>query len=1517
MIISPITRNIEHNTNTKTETRIFNYTASIDPIDFYEKEKASVINDDFIDVKPLPQSNIPIDSTEPVYKMQRSSIDFSNIDETIDLDSKEFSAVPTVPEGHLEEKAKSTTENVSQTTQYTAETVSSTLVNLKSKITPETTKKIVENQKPDGSIKLDKTVSDQINISSDNIQSSVQTYGVGDKISPKEPKKCLIDELKDEKLVEKLLTTSKTSSTDTSPELKEKVAKAEKYLKTELGKKAEQTIVQEIQKTVTKEEITKVIEIQNKEGSYEKISDKITEKLGEITTENISSSVHITDEHVKKFDTKVWNTFITIAYCNKVLRKQQSKVTTPNEKALTWLHTQIKDEKLVKEVLESCEKLVVEKASNKKKESSWPSLSTSLTGWGSSWGVSDLIQYTTDAVSSTLINLTTPETTKKIVENQKPDGSIKLDKTVSDQINISSDKIQSSIQTYGVSDKLKSVPKNVWETALSLRYLTITSQSQDQHKDQSEKAKKYLIEELKDEKLVEELLITSEKIIVDQKLKEKVAKAEKYLKTELGSEEKIKELLEKTDTVVVDHAAKKVIKEKADQSVIQEIQETVTEEEITKVIEIQNKEVTEKLGVITTENISSSVRITDERVKKFDTKSRKFPIRKKKKKESSPWFNLLPNWGSSDTTKQTTIKKIESIPVAPTTSTTKSPEKPKESVVSKLAEKFSDTSNTGSLIKTSSTTKEVIQYVVSKQNDDGSIEAGETVCKQLDAPPKETIVTIVQQYITNEKLKNTKPIWITTAVNIAYLKNLADQHEGEWKEKYARQYLTKEIGNPKEVDELIDASSKYVVKQSTQEVIKDKKKAANNDGSFGISKTITKELNDTSPEDLVKKAIKLNLKIPILSLKQHSCSDIYVQPRQIRIILQVPREYLSSQIRDKQLEEDIIKASSKVVIDKSSEKVAEASKKEALKEIQITPEITKTIVSTQKTDGSFEVSKEITDKLNSTSPESLVTSVITYTKNDKLKNIQPSVWQTVISMQYLKNTASQYENDWKDKYNKAEEHVRSQLGGDDNLNSSSIFDEDTKNTTISVLKGEYIVDDVRSICSSQKNDGSITLHKSIKNQFNVSSTNRLITNVKSYISNQHLRSYDDSVFETALTIYILRYVLVEHKGETQAAYERANSWLSKQLNNNKELEKELFSACEQYVIEEGSRKIEHTLQTVLKYLQERSILDDAHAIRISQNNDGSFTLHSSILEQFKILSIDEFIKGITRYVVSKQLKGELEELDSACDQYLIEKAVEAYNNQTINVQITKLDVDETTKTTIYNIYNGLRSDAKVDHALSLCKSQHNNGSFTLHKIISEQLKISSSEEAVETLKSYVGSLRLRRLDKSLWISAFIVTYFKIVLFEYESEWRKACDRATCEQYLIQQSCEFLNSKNTTIVTEVLHKPSQSVIYGSDDRAVTQKEYYLNSELIVTGAAARAKYVSKATDLALKYTEDEINRLFDNNVTHGNKDNVLNRAKRATKFLMDEYYKSDNNYSNDTFNEEDLKEAYRSRSLDIS
>ncbi|GBB96948.1 hypothetical protein RclHR1_02880014 [Rhizophagus clarus] len=280
---------------------------------------------------------------------------------------------------------------------------------VKNSTTTEKAKEIVSSQKDDGSLELTDTVSKELNVESkESLISSVKSF-FGNKL------------LDNKKLIDTALILSflrKTSSTDTSPELKERVEKAKKYLKTELSsdekidellertdavvveyatkkiikEKAEQSVVEEIQKTITEEEITEVIEIQNSEGSYEKISDKITEKLGVITIENISSSVCIPDKRVRKFDTKVWNTFITTAYCNKVLAKHKSKLTKQNEKALVWLHTQINDEKLEKEILESCEKIVAEKASNKKKESSWTSLST----WGSGWG-----KYIDDTAKST------------------------------------------------------------------------------------------------------------------------------------------------------------------------------------------------------------------------------------------------------------------------------------------------------------------------------------------------------------------------------------------------------------------------------------------------------------------------------------------------------------------------------------------------------------------------------------------------------------------------------------------------------------------------------------------------------------------------------------------------------------------------------------------------------------------------------------------------------------------------------------------------------------------------------------------------------------------------------------------------------------------------------------------------------------------------------------------------------------------------------------------------------------
>ncbi|RIA78735.1 hypothetical protein C1645_200985, partial [Glomus cerebriforme] len=142
----------------------------------------------------------------------------------------------------------------------------------------------------------------------------------------------------------------------------------------------------------------------------------------------------------------------------------------------------------------------------------------------------------------------------------RTDGSITLNETVSEQIDISSENLQSSVNTYSFSEKLKSISKSVWETALTLPYLTITSKSKDrvdQHKEQSEKAKRFLVQELKDEMLVEELLTTSDKIIVEQSVQKEKKETVSTVQNSTTIE-KVKEVascqkddgyLELTDTV--------------------------------------------------------------------------------------------------------------------------------------------------------------------------------------------------------------------------------------------------------------------------------------------------------------------------------------------------------------------------------------------------------------------------------------------------------------------------------------------------------------------------------------------------------------------------------------------------------------------------------------------------------------------------------------------------------------------------------------------------------------------------------------------------------------------------------------------------------------------------------------------------------------------------------------------------------------------------------------------------------
>jgi len=181
--------------------------------------------------------------------------------------------------------------------------------------------------------------------------------------------------------------------------------------------KANQAIVKKARESVTEEEAVKVVQTQNDDVSFE-ISKQITDKLDIKTTKGILSSINLTGNRVKTLDTKVWNTFLTLAYYNKLLGRHESKLKVQNEKARD---KRFKDEKLEKEILKSYEKVVVDKVSKKtikqkseekkKQEKQEKAKSSWNLGIGSAWdSVTGTIKSATTGVSSIYDYFTRDET---------------------------------------------------------------------------------------------------------------------------------------------------------------------------------------------------------------------------------------------------------------------------------------------------------------------------------------------------------------------------------------------------------------------------------------------------------------------------------------------------------------------------------------------------------------------------------------------------------------------------------------------------------------------------------------------------------------------------------------------------------------------------------------------------------------------------------------------------------------------------------------------------------------------------------------------------------------------------------------------------------------------------------------------------------------------------------------------------------------------------------------------------
>ncbi|CAG8762526.1 16388_t:CDS:1, partial [Acaulospora colombiana] len=225
-------------------------------------------------------------------------------------------------------------------------------------------------------------------------------------------------------------------------------------------------------------------------------------------------------------------------------------------------------------------------------------------------------------------------------------------------------------------------------------------------------------------------------------------------------------------------------------------------------------------------------------------------------------------------------------------------------------------------------------------------------------------------------------------VNLSYLKNAAAQHEGEWREKYnkAREYLSSQIGDADAEKEILEVTDKYVVDKATHKVIEDHKQEV-----IAVEKE-KKEKRQSLLGDITG---------GITSLYKTTSEATRDLGKHIGQALTFDTDEHDHQE----------KAAALIVVQSST-----------------TPENTKSIVTTQKNDGSFELSQTIVKELDVPAKE-VVATIQAYTTNEKLKKPESaSWWKTALTLSYLKNAASQHEGEWRDKYNKAREYLTLQIG---------------------------------------------------------------------------------------------------------------------------------------------------------------------------------------------------------------------------------------------------------------------------------------------------------------------------------------------------------------------------------------------------------------------------------------------------------------------------------------------------------
>ncbi|CAG8812231.1 13476_t:CDS:1, partial [Gigaspora rosea] len=312
--------------------------------------------------------------------------------------------------------------------------------------------------------------------------------------------------------------------------------------------------------------------------------------------------------------------------------------------------------------------------------------------------------------------------------------------------------------------------------------------------------------------------------------------------------------------------------------------------------------------------------------------------------------------------------------------------------------------------------------------------------------------------------------------------------------------------------------------------------------------------------------------------------------------------------------------------------------------------------------------------------EDIITTIKKNITNTKLKLPEySSSLGTAINLAYLKNAASKYEGDWKDKYNKAREYLSNQIGDKkaeeellecaDKYVVDKVADkviEEKKRDVIDLKKdeipkdgkgrgffgglydtGAQVVDTIKNaftfdknkiddhekaealiiveesatpekckeIVSGQKDNGSIELNDTVCNDLDAPKE-EVITTIQKNIKNNKLKSPE--LISTAVNLSYLKKAAPKHEGLWRDKYNKAREYLSKQIGDAN-AEKELLDCADNYVIDNSIKKvIKDKKKNAVVELQGSTTPEKCNDVVSNQKDDGSFEVSETICKEIDI-----------------------------------------------------------------------------------------------------------------------------------------------------------------------------------------------------------------------------------------------------------------------------------------------------------